>query len=128
MILLLALFLVVARRRDDLLIQSRHQTIVRHTSTTYNLDFVNSCLTIFSAVILVAYIMYTVSPEAQERFNTNYLFITTIFVLAGIMRYLQIAYVEQNSGSPTRLLLTDRFIIICIAGWILSFYVIIYVS
>ena len=76
--------------------------------------------------MIVAYIMYTVSPEVTERFNSDYLFITTIFVIAGVMRYLQIIFVENRSGSPTRIFVKDKFILATIAGWILSFYLIIY--
>jgi len=79
-------------------------------------------------VIIVAYIMYTVSPEVVERFESSQLFITTIFVIAGIMRYLQITFVEQNSGNPTSILYRDKFILITIIGWIISFYIIIYIS
>jgi decaprenyl-phosphate phosphoribosyltransferase len=126
MILLLALFLVIAKRRDDLVIHSSTGEEVRRTSKTYNLEFINSCLTLLSAVIIVAYIMYTISPEITERFNSNYLFITTAFVIAGVMRYLQITFVEQQSGSPTSIFFKDRFILITVAGWIISFYILIY--
>jgi 4-hydroxybenzoate polyprenyltransferase len=126
MILLLALFLVLAKRRDDLLIQSETGEVVRKASRSYNLEFINSCLTLLSAVVIVAYIMYTVSPEVTERFKSEYLFSTTIFVIAGIMRYLQITFVEQDSGSPTTILFRDKFILITVVGWILSFYLIIY--
>jgi 4-hydroxybenzoate polyprenyltransferase len=126
MILLLALFIVTAKRRDDLVIHSETGEVVRKTSKAYNLEFINSCLTLLSAVIIVAYIMYTVSHEVMQRFSSSYLFITVIFVIAGIMRYLQITFVEQNSGSPTSILFKDKFILITILGWIISFYVIIY--
>ncbi len=126
MILLLALFLVLAKRRDDLFIQGETGQVMRKASSKYNLEFVNSCLTMFSAVIVVAYIMYTVSDEVTSRFESGYLYITTAFVLAGIMRYLQITFVEQNSGSPTNILFKDKFIIFTIIGWTLSFYIIIY--
>lgn len=128
MILLLALFLIVAKRRDDLLIQSKTGEIVRKASQGYNLEFINSCLTLVSAVMVVAYIMYTVSPEVTERFDSNYLFITTIFVIAGVMRYLQITFVEKRSGSPTTVLFKDKFILFTIASWIISFYIIIYTT
>ena len=128
MILLLALFLIIAKRRDDLVIRGETGEIVRKSSQAYNLEFINSCITLLSAVVIVAYIMYTVSPEVIKRFNSNYLFATTIFVIAGIMRYLQITFVEQNSGSPTTILFRDKFILITIIGWITSFYVIIYAS
>ena len=128
MILLLALFLIIAKRRDDILINAQNGCVIRKSTQSYNLDFINSCITLLSAVVIVAYIMYTVSPEVTERFNSDYLFITTIFVIAGIMRYLQIIFVENKSGSPTKIFIKDKFILITIAGWILSFYLIIYAT
>lgn len=126
MILLLALFLVTAKRRDDLVIRSETGEFVRKASRSYNLEFINSCLTLLSAVIIVAYIMYTMSAEVTDRFRSTHLFMTTVFVIAGIMRYLQITFVEQDSGSPTAILYKDKFILITILGWIVSFYLIIY--
>lgn len=126
MILLLALFLIIAKRRDDILINAKNGCVIRKSTQAYNLDFINSCITLLSAVVIVAYIMYTVSTEVTERFNSDYLFITTIFVIAGVMRYLQIIFVENRSGSPTRIFVKDKFILATIAGWIISFYLIIY--
>jgi decaprenyl-phosphate phosphoribosyltransferase len=126
MILLLALFLIIAKRRDDILINAKNGLVIRKSTEAYNLDFINSCITLLSAVVIVAYIMYTVSPEVTERFNSDYMFVTTIFVIAGVMRYLQIVFVENKSGSPTRIFVKDKFILATIAGWILSFYLIIY--
>ncbi len=129
MILLLALFLVTAKRRDDLIIRTETgNEVVRKASRSYNLEFINSCLTLLSAVIIVAYIMYTVSTEVVERFQSSHLFMTTIFVIAGIMRYLQITFVEQDSGNPTSILYKDKFILVTIFGWIVSFYIIIYAA
>jgi decaprenyl-phosphate phosphoribosyltransferase len=126
MILLLSLFLILAKRRDDLRVNAENNCIVRKSSKAYNLEYINSCITLISAVMVVAYVMYTLSPEVTERFQSDYLFITTIFVIAGIMRYLQITFVEQRSGSPTNIFIKDRFILLTIAGWIISFYIIIY--
>jgi len=128
MVLLLALFLVIAKRRDDIVLRSSTGEEIRKTSKTYNLEFINSCLTLLSAVIIVAYLMYTVSPEITERFNSNYLFITTVFVIAGVMRYLQITFVEQQSGSPISIFFKDKFILITIFCWIVSFYILIYLK
>lgn len=128
MILLLALFLILAKRRDDLLINGKNKNgaVIRKSTTKYNLTYINSCITLLSAVMIVAYIMYTVSPEVTERFQSDYLFITTIFVIAGIMRYLQIVFVEKNSGSPTNIFIKDKFILATVVCWIVSFYIIIY--
>lgn len=128
MILLLALFLILAKRRDDLLINGKNKNgfVIRKSTSKYNLTYINSCITLLSAVMIVAYIMYTVSPEVTERFQSEYLFVTTIFVIAGIMRYLQIVFVEKNSGSPTNIFIKDKFILGTIVCWIISFYIIIY--
>jgi decaprenyl-phosphate phosphoribosyltransferase len=128
MIFLLALFLILAKRRDDILlnVKNKNGIIIRKSTKKYNLLFINSCITLLSAVMIVAYIMYTVSPEVTERFHTEYLFVTTAFVIAGMMRYLQIVFVEKKSGSPTNIFIKDKFILSTIAGWILAFYLIIY--
>ena len=101
-------------------------TVLRESSQRYNLQFINSILTMISGIIIVAYIMYTISPEVALRFETEYLYITSLFVTAGLMRYLQITLVENNSGSPIKLLYQDRFIQITIFLWLLSFFLILY--
>lgn len=126
MVFLLALFLGLAKRRDDILMNNQSGTVLRKSTQHYNLDFANSGLTMLSSVIMVAYIMYTISDEVTERLNSDSVYITSIFVVAGIMRYLQITLVENNSGSPTKILYSDLFIKITLIGWILCFYVIIY--
>ena len=51
---------------------------------------------------LVCYIMYTVSPEVTEHFGSGYLYLTSVFVLLGLLRYIQIAVVDQKSGDPVK--------------------------
>jgi len=125
MIFLLALFLALAKRRDDLLIGVSGEK-VRKSISQYNLEFVNACLSVFAGIIIVSYILYTLSTETSEKFNSDWLFLTSIFVIAGIMRYLQIIYIDNNSGYPTSILFKDRFILFTLCGWIISFCLIIY--
>jgi len=87
----------------------------------------NQAMTIVATLTMVCYIMYTISDSVIERIGNQYLYITSIFVLAGIIRYLQIAIVDVKSGSPTKILLKDRFIQLCIAGWLIAFAIILYV-
>lgn len=123
---LLALFLAFAKRRDDVVLRERKGVAVRRNTEHYNLPFLNQTLGVLAAVMLVCYIMYTVSPAVTARLHTDYLYVTSVFVLAGILRYLQVAIVGERSGSPTKVLLHDRFTQICLLGWIVSFAVIIY--
>lgn len=127
MIFLLSLFIVLAKRRDDILEHNNSGKVLRVSSQHYNLDFIHSVLTMLSGIIVTAYIMYTLSADIERQFNTEHLYLTSIFVVAGVMRYIQITLVENRSGYPTKILYTDRFIHLTLLGWSLSFFLIIYV-
>ena len=126
MTFLLALFLAFAKRRDDVVIFQKTGITVRKNTVRYNLSFINQVLSIIATITIVSYIMYTVSEEVVTRLNNHYVYLTSIFVLTGILRYLQIALVDEKSESPTKILLTDRFIQLSILCWIVSFFIIIY--
>ncbi|MEO0556160.1 MAG: decaprenyl-phosphate phosphoribosyltransferase [Bacteroidota bacterium] len=126
MVFLLALFMAIAKRRDDLIIKQISGENMRKVVKNYSLDFLNVSMSLLMGVIFVSYLMYTLSDEVISRMGTYRLFYTSLFVLAGLLRYLQIALVENDSGSPTDLLLKDRFIQVIIFLWVLSFYLLIY--
>lgn len=128
MTFLLALFLAFAKRRDDVVLYQETGVLPRKNVNRYNLDFMNQAITVISAVTMVAYVMYTVSDEVMERFGSRYVYLTTVFVLAGILRYMQITIVDVKSGSPTKVLVKDHFIQLCILGWILAFLILIYIA
>ena len=126
MTFLLSIFLALAKRKDDVVLFQETGEKTRKNVDTYNTPFLNAAISIVGSVTLVSYIMYTLSPEVTERFGSQNLYLTSGFVLAAIMRYIQITFVDENSGNPTRILLHDRFIQTCIIGWLLSFSIIIY--
>jgi 4-hydroxybenzoate polyprenyltransferase len=128
MVFLLALFMAIGKRRDDVLLKLSSGTDMRKSIKGYNLEFLNVVLALVCAVIVVAYFMYTMSPDVIRRMGTYRLYYTCLFVLAGILRYLQIIFVHSAAGSPTRILYKDRFIQISILLWITSFYLIIYMK
>ena len=126
MIFLLALFMAAGKRRDDVLLKISSGNDMRKAAKGYTLDFLNALLAFISAVMIVAYLMYTISERVIFIHSTKRLYVTSLFVMAGIMRYLQIIYVNVDSGSPTKILYKDRFIQIALLLWMISFYVIIY--
>ncbi len=128
MVFLLALFMAIGKRRDDVLLKLSSGTDMRKSIKGYNLEFLNVVLALVCAVIVVAYFMYTMSPEVILRMGTYRLYYTCLFVLAGILRYLQIIFVQAAAGSPTKILYKDRFIQVSILLWIASFYLIIYMK
>lgn len=127
MTFLLALFLAFAKRRDDVVMYEETGLQTRKNVNRYNLTFMNQVITVIACLIMVSYIQYIVSPDVMTRIGSPYLYITSVFVLAGLIRYLQISIVDVKSGSPTKVLVKDRFIQLCILGWILTFFIILYI-
>ncbi len=126
MTFLLALFLSFAKRRDDVLRMNETGEPPRRNTIRYNITFVNQAITVTGTVTLVCYIMYTVSPEVVSRFHAPYLYLTSIFVLVGLLRYMQLTVVDEVSGDPTKILLRDRFTQAIVVAWIMAFLLIIY--
>lgn len=126
MTFLLTLFLSFAKRRDDVLRMNETGEAPRHNTIRYNLTFINQAITITASVTLVCYIMYTVSPEVEEHFKSQYLYLTSVFVLLGLLRYIQIAVVDKKSGDPVKVALTDRFSQLIVAAWLITFLIMIY--
>ena len=126
MTFLLSLFLALAKRRDDFSLFEQTGKKPRANITGYNKDFINEAIGIILAITMVCYIMYTMSEEVIERIGSEYLYLTSIWVLVGLFRYMQKTIVYGDSGSPTKILYHDHFIQMSIIGWIVSFFIIIY--
>lgn len=126
MTMLLALFLALAKRWDDVWIYETTGMKARGNIDKYNTTFMNQALSIVAAITVVCYIMYTISDEVVARIGSSHLYLTAIFVLAGLLRHLQLTLVENRSGSPTKVLLQDRFMQICVIGWAITFGIILY--
>lgn len=125
---LLSLFLAFAKRRDDVVRMNETGQAPRRNTSRYNLTFINQAITITGSVMVVCYIMYTVSPEVVSRFHTDNLYLTSILVVLGLLRYIQITVVDERSGDPTRVVLSDRATQLIILAWLLTFLFIIYLS
>lgn len=126
MTFLITLFMAFAKRRDDVLRMERTGEAPRKNTNRYNATFMDQALTITASVTLVCYIMYTVSPEVMRNFHSNKLYLTSIFVLVGLLRYMQIAVVDKRSGDPTKVVLRDRFVQLDVLAWLVAFVLIIY--
>jgi 4-hydroxybenzoate polyprenyltransferase len=126
MTFLLALFMALAKRRDDVIIYLETGKKMRKVIDGYNLQFLDGAMMIMASVVIVSYTLYTTSTEVVARVGSEYLYLTALFVILGIMRYLQIAFVLLDSGSPTKIVLRDSFIQLTLLGWIVSFGWILY--
>ncbi len=126
MTFLLALYLAFAKRRDDVLIFMETGSKMRKAIEGYNLEFLNAAMIVTGAVTIVAYVMFTVSPDVIRHYQSRHLYLTAFFVIFGVLRYMQITYVENNSGSPTKLIFKDLYLQATLLGWFCFFIWLLY--
>ena len=123
---LLALFLALAKRRQELSL-FEGASIHRPVLDQYTPQLADEMMSLITPVILVTYILYTLSAETMTRFNSKMLYITSIYVVFGIMRYLYLVHRVNIGSDPTELIINDFILLAAILGWILNFYFIIYI-
>jgi 4-hydroxybenzoate polyprenyltransferase len=124
----LALFLALAKRRHELLLLEDDASKHRKALAEYSPYFLDQMIAVVTTSTVLSYAMFTVSSESLEyqRFQTHNLIYTVPFVLYGIFRYLYLAYHKEQGGSPTKILLTDRALLLDILLWFAACCIILY--
>ena len=123
---LLALFLVLSKRRHELTLLADGATTHRPILEEYSPYLLDQMIAVVTASTLIAYSVYATSAETAERLKTARLGVTIPFVLYGIFRYLYLVHQKRAGGSPADLLLTDRPLLVCVGLWALSVALILY--
>jgi 4-hydroxybenzoate polyprenyltransferase len=123
---LLALFLVLSKRRHELTLLAEGATTHRPILNEYSPYLLDQMIAVVTASTLVAYSLYATSGETALRLGTNRLGLTIPFVLYGIFRYLYLVHQKRAGGSPADLLLTDRPLLTCVGLWALAVALILY--
>ncbi len=114
---LLALFLALGKRRHELvLIGAQGREVLSH----YSSEILDQLISVTTAAVLVAYILYTVSAETVVKFQTKWLVLTIPFVLYGIFRYLWLVYQKKLGETPEKTLLVDKSLLADVILWIIS--------
>jgi 4-hydroxybenzoate polyprenyltransferase len=106
--ILLALFLALSKRRHELVLLEDSAGEHRRILDEYSTGLLDQMISIVTTATLIAYILYTVSPETVAKFGSDRLKYTIPFVLYGIFRYLYLVYQKNEGGSPEKALLNDR--------------------
>lgn len=120
----LALVLAIGKRRGEL-INAQVSGKTRRALDGYNVQFADIALSISVTLAIVCYLMFTLSPEVQEKFHSR-VFYTVIFVVFAFLRYLQQTLVYNRTESPTKIVYRDRYIQITLLLWVAAFLIQIY--
>ncbi len=115
---LLALFLGFSKRRHEVVLLEDDAAAHRASLREYSPYFLDQMISVVTASTVVAYAIYSVSPEVREKLHTDSLYLTVPFVLYGIFRYLYLVHRREGGGNPTQELLTDRPLWVNVVFWI----------
>jgi 4-hydroxybenzoate polyprenyltransferase len=114
----LALFLALGKRHDDLLLLEETGSSLRKSLDGYNLKFTSQGMTLLAGSLFILYFNYLTAAPAVTQLNQQTLYLSAIFVLLGMLRYLQLTFVYQKSGSPVKQLFSDLFLQIITILWL----------
>lgn len=122
---LLALYLGFAKRRHEIVLlgsgSSQHRTVL----ADYSPAFLDQMSGVLLSVTIVAYIMYTLSPEKLAEIGSYRLTYSAGFVLYGVFRYLFLVH-QREGGNPNDVLFTDRALLASVVLWFLYCFWVIY--
>jgi len=113
--LLLALFLALCKRRQEMVLQSEQTSETRPSLSGYNEKLLDQLIAMTGASTLVCYALYTQWPETVAKFGSHKLGFTLPFVMFGLFRYVTLVYHHQRGERPEQVLLTDPPLLITVA-------------
>jgi 4-hydroxybenzoate polyprenyltransferase len=126
--LLLALFLVLSKRRTEIVTLGEKALEHRKILIQYPVSLLNQMIAVVTSACIVSYCLYTLASETVTKFNTRNLIFTVPFVIYGIFRYLFITYRKLGTDIPEKIILTDLPLLICLFLWAVSCIVILVIG
>ncbi len=124
--MLLALFLALGKRRQELLLLAVDAAEHRPALEQYTVGLLDHLMQIVTTSLLFSYMLYTFSAENLPR--NHAMMLTIPFVLYGLFRYLYLVHVRGEGGAPDEVLLRDAPLALCVGLWALSAVLILYLS
>ena len=123
---LLALLLIAGKRRADFEAEGDGAK-TRPVLAAYSRSYLDILLAIAATGTLLGYVLFTVSDYALIRTGDRGLLATAIFVVYGIMRYIQIVLsADATKASPTEAVVRDPATQLAVAGWIACYFLFFY--
>lgn len=113
--LLLSLFLAIGKRRHELTLLEGHTGSHRKVLDHYSITLLDQLNTIVTTATIISYSLFTFTSG-----RTIHLMWTIPFVIYGMFRYLYLIHMENQGGSPDRVLLEDKPILITVILYVIS--------
>ena len=127
LVFMLTLFMATGKRRHEVWLCETKGIVGRSNIKHYSLKALTVMMIVLGVASVVLYLVWSLSPIAISHFHTDKLWITTIFAMLGIYRYLYLTLRLNRGGSPTKMVMNDCTLQLAILLWVLNFIVIIHV-
>jgi len=124
---MLALFLAVGKRRQELVKLGEKAKETRPIFNYYNLPLLDDMLRIVTTGTLLTYLIYTIESDTVQIADVNLSMITVPFVMYALFYYLYLIHVKGEGGAPDEVLLKDRGLQTAILLWGFTFLILIYI-
>jgi 4-hydroxybenzoate polyprenyltransferase len=121
----LALFLVLGKRRHELVLLGEEGANHRSILSEYNIDLIDRMLGIVTTGAVVAYSLYTFLAEGLPA--NHAMMLTIPFVLYAIFRWLYLIHVRHEGGAPEDIVLRDRPLQVDIILWGIVVFIALYI-
>lgn len=121
----LSLFLAVMKRRVEIS-NSPDPAGQRRVLKEYSLNFIDQIVAMTGSGVILSYALYSVADKTVEKFGTERLIFTTVFVIFGIFRYMYLVYKKDRGENVIEVILTDLPMIINLMFYVASALLIIY--
>ncbi len=121
---LLALFLGLSKRRQELVLLNQDANNHRVALQDYSIPFLDEMIALVTSTTVMAYSLYTFSAPNLPRNHT--MMLTIPFVLYGLFRYLYLIHVRGEVKAPDELLLKDRALSMSVVLWGMASVAILY--
>lgn len=122
--MLLALFLALGKRRQEIVLLASEAHGHRPVLRGYTLPLVDHLIGIVTTALLVSYMLYTFTADALPA--NHAMMLTIPFPLYGVFRYLYLIHVRGDGGAPEEVLLRDRPIALVGISWVVACIAILY--
>lgn len=115
--MMVTLFLGFAKRRAELVAMSGGGEGTRKVLQKYSLPTLDMMIGVCATGVVVAYSLYTMSPQTIAIHQTENLIYTVPLVLYGLFRYLHLTVTAQAGEDPARDLLRDPQMWVTVLLW-----------
>lgn len=115
--LMVTLFLGFAKRRAELVAVEQGGEGTRKVLQNYSLPMLDLMIGVCATGVVIAYSLYTMSPQTIAIHQTENLIYTVPLVLYGLFRYLHLNFSANAGEDPSRDLLRDPHMLITLLLW-----------